>query len=58
MGGAGNACKFLVWISEGTRLLGRPTCTWEDNITMDIKETVHKDVEWIHQAEERVLWTC
>jgi hypothetical protein len=30
-----NAYKILVGNPEGTRLLGRPRCRWEDNIKMD-----------------------
>jgi hypothetical protein len=28
-------------------LLGRPKCSWEDNIEMDLKEMGWKGVEWI-----------
>jgi hypothetical protein len=47
MGGAGrahgetrNAYKILVRTSEGNRLLGRFERKWEDNIKMDLTETV------------------
>jgi hypothetical protein len=35
-----NACKALIGKPEGKRLLGRSMQRWEDNIKMDIKETV------------------
>lgn len=46
----GNMCKkFLVAISEGTRLLKRLRCRWQNNIRMDIEET-----EWgRHVAQDR-----
>jgi hypothetical protein len=31
-----NAYKILVWKSERKKLLGKPTCKWEDNINMDL----------------------
>jgi hypothetical protein len=33
------ACnKILVVKPQGKRALGRPRCSWEDNIKMDLKE--------------------
>jgi hypothetical protein len=39
--GEGNAYRVLVGKSEGKRPLGRPTCGWECNIKMYVRE-----VEW------------
>jgi hypothetical protein len=36
-GGKGNAYSILVGKHEGRRPLGRPKCTWEDNIKKDFK---------------------
>jgi hypothetical protein len=40
-----NAYKILVGQSEGKRRLGRPWRRWEDNIKMDLKETVLEGVD-------------
>jgi hypothetical protein len=34
-----NAYRILVGKPEGKRPLGRPRCTWVDNVKMDLKET-------------------
>jgi len=39
IGGKKDAYKIFVWKPEGKRSLGRPTCRWENNIKMDIRET-------------------
>jgi hypothetical protein len=31
-------CKVLVGKHEGKKLLGRPSCKWEDGIRMDLME--------------------
>jgi len=38
MGERRGVYSVLVWRPEGTRPLGRPRCTWEDNIKMDLQE--------------------
>jgi hypothetical protein len=38
MGEMRDAYMVLVGKSEGRRTLGRPTCRWEDNIKMDLRE--------------------
>jgi hypothetical protein len=35
------------------RELGRPRRRWEDNIGMDLRETVCEDMYWIHLAQDR-----
>jgi hypothetical protein len=37
---------------EGKRL-GRPRCTWEDNIRMELRELRWEGVGWIHLAQDR-----
>jgi hypothetical protein len=44
------AYNILVGRPEGRRPLGRPRCTWEDNIKVDIMEIGFGDVDWIHLA--------
>jgi hypothetical protein len=51
-----NAYNILVGKPEWKRPLGRPRRRWEDNIRMDLREVVWKDVEWMHLAENRGQW--
>jgi len=37
MGETRGAYMFLVWKTEGKRLLGRPRLRWEDNIKLDLR---------------------
>jgi hypothetical protein len=39
--------KILIRKPEGKRPIGRPRGRWEDNITMDHRETGWKVVDWI-----------
>jgi hypothetical protein len=41
---------------EGKTQFDRPRCRWEDNIKMDLEETVCEDVYWIHLSQYRVQW--
>jgi hypothetical protein len=45
MGEVRNAYNILVGKPEGKRPLGRPSRRWEDNITMDLRETGWEGVE-------------
>jgi hypothetical protein len=38
MGESRGALRVLVGKPEGRRPLGRPGCSWEDNIKMDLRE--------------------
>jgi hypothetical protein len=38
--------------------LGRPTCRWEDNIKIDLKEIGWEDVEWINLSQDRDQWSA
>jgi len=40
---------LVVWKPEGKRLLWRRTCTWENNIKMDLQQ-IRWDVNWIRRA--------
>jgi hypothetical protein len=44
----------LVGRSEGKRPLGRPRCTWEDIINMDLREIGIDGANWIQLAQDRV----
>jgi hypothetical protein len=56
MGEVRGAYNILVGRPEGRRPLGRPRLRWEDNIRMDLRETVFGDVDWIHWAQDRDRW--
>jgi hypothetical protein len=53
MGELRNAYSTLVGKPEGKRLLERPTPRWEDNIRMDLRKIAWKNVDWIHQIQDR-----
>jgi hypothetical protein len=42
-----NRYRILVGRPEGKRPLGRPRCTWVDNIKMDLTEIGWDDMDWI-----------
>jgi hypothetical protein len=48
--------RVLVGRPEGKRPLGRPTCRWEDNNKMDLREIGIDGANWIHPAQDRVQW--
>jgi hypothetical protein len=52
MGAKRNAYRILVRKPEGKRLLGRHTCTWEDNIITDLREIGWGGMEWIDLAHD------
>jgi hypothetical protein len=56
MGEKRNACKILVGKPEGKRPLGRPRCSWVDNIKIDVRETGWGGVDWIDLAQDRNQW--
>jgi hypothetical protein len=46
--------RVLVGRPKGKRPLGRPRCTWEDNIMMDLRKIGINGVNWIQLAQDRV----
>jgi hypothetical protein len=56
MGEGRGVYRVLVGRPEGERPLGRPTCRWEDNIKMDLRETGINGANWIRLAQNRVRW--
>jgi hypothetical protein len=56
MGKKSNAYRILVGKPEGKRPLGRPRCTWVDNIKMDLREIEWDGVDWIDMAQDRHQW--
>jgi hypothetical protein len=47
---------ILVGRPEGKRPLGRPRCTWDNNIKIDLRETGIDGANWIWLAWNRVQW--
>jgi hypothetical protein len=45
-----NAFMFSVGKPEGKRPLGRPRCTWEYNIRIDLREIGWGGMDWIDLA--------
>jgi hypothetical protein len=41
---------------EGKRPLGRPRCTWVENIRVDLEEIECGGVDWIGLAQGRDKW--
>jgi len=55
--GRGDACTGFWWGKPGgKRPLGRPWCTWEDNIKMDLQEVGCGGVDWIGLARDGDRW--
>jgi hypothetical protein len=48
--------RVLVGNPEGKRLLGRPKCSWEDNIKIDLQELEWRDMDWIDLAQDTDNW--
>jgi hypothetical protein len=48
-----NAYKVVVGKFKGKKQLVRPSCRWEDNIKMDLKETACGNVDWTHLTQDR-----
>jgi hypothetical protein len=48
--------RLLVGKPEGMRPLGRPRCTWIDNIKMDLLKIGLSVVDWIGLAQDRYRW--
>jgi hypothetical protein len=49
------AYRALVGRREGKRPNGRPECSWEDNIKMDLQEW-DGGMDWIDLAQDRDRW--
>ena len=41
---------------EEHRPLGRPRCSWEDNIKIDLQEVGLEVIDWIELAQDRDRW--
>jgi hypothetical protein len=56
MGGIRNGYTSLVGKCDGTRRSGSPRLRCEDNIKMDLRESVCKVGDCIHLAYDKVRW--
>jgi hypothetical protein len=48
-----NAYRILAEKPEGKRPIGRPRCSWVDNIKIDLREIERDDMDWIDLAQNR-----
>jgi len=48
--------RVLMGKPEGKSPIGRPRCSWEDNIEMDLEEVGFGGIEWIELAWGRDRW--
>ena len=52
-----SAFKLLTGTPTQKRPLGRPTCRWEDNIRINIKEIGISTRNWVNSAQDRDYWS-
>jgi hypothetical protein len=53
MRGKWNVYRILVGKPEGKRPLGRPRCSWVNNIKMDLREIKWDGMDWIDLSQDR-----
>jgi hypothetical protein len=56
MGEKKEACRLLMGMPQGKKLLGIPRHRGVDNIRMDLGEVGWGDVDWIGVAQDRSRW--
>jgi len=56
MGERRGVYRGFVGKPEGTRPLGRPRRSWEDNIKVDLQKVACGGMEWIELAQDRDNW--
>jgi hypothetical protein len=56
MGEKRNAYRILVGNPEGKRPVGRPRCSWVDNIKMDLRAIGWDGGDCIDLAQDRDQW--
>jgi len=50
------AYSILVENAERKRPLGKPSCRWKDNMSMDLREIVWDGEDWMHVSQDRDQW--
>jgi hypothetical protein len=53
MGDKRDVYRLLIGKPEGRRPLGRPRCSWVDNIKMELGEMRWSGVDWIGLAQDK-----
>ena len=48
--------RILTSKPTGKRPLGRPSCRWEDNIRMELKEIIISARNWVDPTQDRDYW--
>jgi hypothetical protein len=48
-----NAYRVFVGKPKGKKPLGRPSCRWEDNVKMDLREIGWAGMNWNHLVQDR-----
>ena len=48
--------EYCTMKPEGKRPLGRPRCTWEDNIKMELQEVGEGCGDWMELAQDSERW--
>ena len=56
MGEGRKTHRVLTAKPEGKRLLGRPSCTWENDIKTHLKGKYGEGVDWIDLAQDGHKW--
>jgi hypothetical protein len=54
--GRRGTCISYLYEREGKRPLGRPKCSWVDNIKMDLLQIGLSVVDWIGLVQDRYRW--
>jgi hypothetical protein len=55
-GGGERPVQGLVGKPEGKKLLGRPRCSWENHINVDLQVVGYGGMDWIGLAQDRERW--
>jgi hypothetical protein len=56
MGEMRNEFNILVGKPEGKRPPGRPSCRWEDDIRIYLREIMWEGVDWVHLDQKCDYW--
>jgi hypothetical protein len=51
-----NAYRILMGKPGGKRPLGRPRCSWVDNVKIDLRRIGWGGIDWIDLVQDRDQW--